>query len=76
MTPNKQNAAFVMVAGLAAFSIYNFVYGLKTGEIWGKTDWIALADDPERFWNNVIGNAFAVVILVTWLWVINLRSRK
>ena len=76
MSPSKQNAVFVMVAGLAAFATYNIAYGLKTGEIRGKLDWIALADDPESFWNNVIGNAAAVVVLVTWLWVINLRSRK
>jgi hypothetical protein len=71
----KKNKLIVLMAALAASAIYNIAHGLRTGKIYGKTNWIALADDPERFWNNVIGNALAVVVFVAMLWVLRFRSR-
>jgi len=73
---SKKNRVIVLMAVLAAGAIYNIAHGLRTGQIYGKSNWIALADDPERFWNNVIGNAVAVVAFVAMLWLLRFRSRE
>ncbi|MBZ9986658.1 hypothetical protein LB572_06050 [Mesorhizobium sp. BH1-1-5] len=76
MDRNKTDAFFVLVAALAAFAIYNLAYGLKTGEIRGRLSWISCADDPARFWSNVLGNVVAVVAFLGVLLLLHLRSRK
>ncbi|RWL83550.1 MAG: hypothetical protein EOR67_04765 [Mesorhizobium sp.] len=76
MDRNKTDAVFVLVAALAAFAIYNLACGLKTGEIRGRLNWISCADDPTRFWSNVIGNLVAVIALLGFLWLLHRRGGK
>ena len=76
MDRNKNDAVFVLVAALAALAVYNLAYGLKTGEIRGRLNWISCADDPTRFWSHVFGNLVAVVALLGFLWLLHRRGRK
>ena len=76
MDRNKIDVVFVMVAGIAAFATYNIAYGLKTGEIRGRFDWVVLADDPERFQHAVGIHALSVAALIAFLWLLHFRRRK
>ncbi|TPI47592.1 hypothetical protein FJW05_11570 [Mesorhizobium sp. B2-9-1] len=76
MDRNKNDAVFVVMAALAAFAIYNLACGLKTGEIRGRLSWISCADDPARFWNNVVGNVVAAVALLGVLLLLHRRRSK
>jgi hypothetical protein len=73
MDRNKNNDLFVLMAALAAIAIYNIACGIRTGEVRGKLYWVALADDPTRFWNIVVGNSIVLVASIAFLWVLNSR---
>ncbi|WP_210238321.1 hypothetical protein, partial [Mesorhizobium sp. M2E.F.Ca.ET.209.01.1.1] len=74
MDRNKNNDLFVLMAALAALAIYNIACGIKTGEIRGWKHWIAVADDPTRFWNVLVANSIVLVASIALLWVINSRK--
>ncbi|TPI19805.1 hypothetical protein [Mesorhizobium sp. B4-1-1] len=77
MDRNKNNDLFVLMAALAAIAIYNIACGIKTGEVRGKLHWVALSDDPTRFWNIVVGNSIVLVASIAFLCVLCvLKSRR
>ncbi len=73
MDRNRNNDLFVLMAALAAMAIYNIACGIKTGEVRGWLHWVALAEDPTRFWNIVVANSIVLVGSIVFLWVLNTR---
>ena len=76
MDRNKNNDLFVLMAALAAVAIYNLACGIKNGEVRGRLNWVALADDPTRFWNIVVGNSIVLVASIAFLGVLWLRNSR
>ncbi|WP_217578108.1 hypothetical protein [Mesorhizobium sp. GbtcB19] len=72
----KTNYVIVLMAAFAALATYNIAYGLKMGEIRGRLHWVALDDDPTRFWNIVVGNGLNIAASLALMWLLNSRSRN
>ena len=77
MTPRKELVVHVMMYGLIAVSIWMLAHAWVTMTILvGRTnEWVAYADNPEKFWNWVLYYALNIPLFGWFLWALKYRRR-
>ncbi|MBN9220527.1 MAG: hypothetical protein J0I79_21475 [Mesorhizobium sp.] len=77
MTPRKELVVHVMMYALIAYSIWVLAHAwvTMTVPVARSTEWVAYADNPEKFWNWVCFYVASIFIFGLFLWALKYWRR-